>query len=392
MKILYIYNLYQQEGGENLWFESEPDLFRARGHDVTVYCRDNDELRQRPAWRNAALLWEASWSPRSYREVRALIQKARPDIAHVYNTLVQVSPSVYYACRDEGVPVVQSIYNYRLLCPAATLVRNGRVCEECREHSLLRGVCYGCYRGSRLQTAAVAGMLAYHRRRGTWARAVDCYLVPSPFMRTKLMETGIPAEKILIKPNWHEPDPGLRTETDGSFLYAGRLSKEKGILTMLRAWDLIPNPPRLRILGDGPLRHEVKEAAARNANIEFLAKRPHEEVMSHLRRSAAFLLPSEWYEGFPHTILEAFACGVPIIASRIGTLEDVIKHGETGFHFTPGDAGSLAGAVAAVRDRPDEARVIGMQGRREYDTRYRGNLIYESLLSIYRQVSRACPA
>jgi glycosyltransferase involved in cell wall biosynthesis len=390
LKILYIYNLYQQQGGENLWFESEPDLFRAHGHEVTVYRRDNNELRQRPLWRNAALLWEASWSARSYREVRALIQEHRPDVAHVYNTIVQISPSVYYACRDEGVPVVQSIYNYRLLCPEGTLYRNGKVCEECSQHSLMRAVRYGCYRRSRLQSAAVAIMQAYHRWLGTWTKTVACYLVPSPFVRTKLIEGGIPADKIVIKPNWHEPDPGLRTESDGSFLYAGQLSDKKGTLTMLRAWDLIPDPPLLRIFGDGPLRHEVESAAARNPRIEYAGKQPHHVVISYLQRSTAFLVPSEWYEAFPHTILEAFACAVPVIASRIGTLQDVIADGETGFLFTSGDSANLARVVAEVRSRPDAAKRAGAQGRHEYDTRYRGALIYDALLSVYQSVSSAC--
>lgn len=389
MKILYIYNRYQQEGGENLWFESEPDLFRAHGHEVTVYCRDNRELRQLSAWRKTALLWETSWSQRSYNEVRTLIRKVRPDVAHVYNTLVCVSPSVYYACREEGVPVVQSIYNYRLVCPAATLVRNGQVCEECREHSLWRAVRYGCYRHSRLQSAVLASMLAYHWRRGTWTQLVDCYLAPSPFVRSKLMQAGISGDKIVIKPNWHEPDPGLRKESDGSFLYVGRLSREKGILTVLRAWDTLPAPPLLRIIGDGPLQDEVRQKAAGNARIEFLGRRSHGEVISWLQQATAFLVPSEWYEAFPHTILEAFVCGVPVIASRIGTLADVITDDQTGFLFTPCDPASLARSVSDVLSRSDHAQRVGMKGRREYDTRYRGSLIYESLRNIYARVSNA---
>ncbi len=388
MKLLYIYNLYQEQGGENLWFESEPDLFRAKGHEVFVYRRDNSDIRHMPAWRRASLFWQAAWSQQSYEGVRSLIRKQRPDVAHVYNTLVLLSPSVYYACRDEGVPVVQSVYNYRLLCPAATLVRNGGICEECPEHSLWRAVRYGCYRGSRVQSAAVAWMLASHRRRGTWADAVDLYLAPTRFVRLKLIQGGIPAEKIVIKPNWHEPDPGMRKDADGSVLFVGKLSTEKGLRTVLRAWRLMSDPPLLRVIGDGPLRDEVQRAAAESTQIEFLGRRPHAEVIAYLHRASVFLIPSEWYEAFPHTILEGYACGVPIVASRIGTLEDVIADGKTGLLFPPGDAAELANRVKWLLARPNDAMRIAAAGRFEYDSRYRGSHIYESLLNIYSQVCK----
>lgn len=387
MRILYIYNLYQKQGGENLWFESEPDLFRAHGHDVSVYSRDNKEIEQMRAWEKAALAWQTTWSQRSYNDVRALIQSKRPQVVHVYNTLVQVSPSIYYACRDERVPIVQSIYNYRLVCPAATLVRNGKVCEECREHSLWRAVKYGCYRQSRVQSAVLAWMLAYHRWQGTWKELIDCYLVPSRFVKEKLIEGGIPSEKITIKPNWHEPDPRVAKNADDSILFVGQLSREKGIRTVLEAWKLIPDPPRLRIIGDGPLRKEVEHAVARNSQIEFLGRRSHDEVMAFVGRATALLVPSEWYEGFPHTILEAFASSVPVIAGRIGTLEDVIVDGVTGVLFSPGDAKDLARVLVAMLKRPEELQCIGNIGRREYETRYRGEQAYETLLNTYARIS-----
>ncbi len=389
MKILYIYNLYQQSGGENQWVQSEPDLFKARGHDVVVYWRDNNEIRDFSFWKRASLFWESAWSSESYEAVRTLIRREHPDVAHVYNTLALVTPSVYYACHEEGVPVVQTLYNYRLLCPAANFLRNGRVCEDCVQHSLWRSVAHGCYRDSRLQSAALAWTLHSHRRRGTWNEVVDAYIVPTEFMRRKLIEGGLPAARIVVKPNYHEPDPGLRVASDCSALYVGRLTPEKGVRTLLAAWQMLDRPPRLRVVGDGPLREELEKTVARNplGGIELLGTRPHHEVIEFLKAAALLILPSEWYEAFPHVILEAFACGAPIVASRIGTLHDVIEDGINGVLFEPGQAADLAAKVKWIVSHPDDARRIAMSARAEYETKYTADRNYERLLEIYHRVA-----
>jgi glycosyltransferase involved in cell wall biosynthesis len=390
MKLLYIYNLYQQSGGENQWVQSEPDLFQARGHDVIVYRRDNNEIHDFSLWKRASLLWESAWSRESYEAVRTLIRRERPNVAHVYNTLALVTPSVYYACYEEGVPVVQTVYNYRLLCPAANFLRNGRVCEDCVQHSLWRSVAHGCYRDSRLQSAALAWTLQSHRRRDTWNEIVDLYIVPTEFMRCKLIEGGLPAAKIVVKPNYHEPDPGLRVASDGSALYVGRLAPEKGVRTLLAAWQMLDRPPRLRVVGDGPLREELEETVARRSSgggMELLGTRPHHEVIKLLKAAALLILPSEWYEAFPHVILEAFACGAPIVASRIGTLPDVIEDGVNGVLFEPGQAADLAAKVKWIVSHPDDARRMAMSARSDYETKYTADRNYERLLGIYRRVA-----
>lgn len=390
MKLLYIYNLYQQAGGENLWIQSEPDLLRERGHKVTVYRRDNKEIHDFSLWKRGALFWESNWSRESYEAVRALIRRTRPDVAHVYNTVALVTPSVYYACHDEGVPVVQTVYNYRLLCPAGNFLRKGRICEECMQRSLWRSVVYGCYRDSRIQSAALAWTLHSHRARGTWSRIVDVYIAPTEFMRHKMVEGGLPVNKIVVKPNFHEPDPGVRQSCDGSVLYIGRLAPEKGLRTLLAAWRVLDKPPLLRIVGDGPLRDELEKTVAESApgKIELWGTRPHSEVISYLKKAAALVLPSEWYEAFPHVILEAFACGVPILASRIGTLPDVIEDGVSGVLFEPGHAADLAAKVNWLISHPDAALRIAMQGRAEYETKYTADRNYQRLMEIYARVAR----
>lgn len=389
MKILYAYNLYQRAGGENLWFESEPDLFRARGHEVVVFRKDNTDIESYSPWSKVAMFWRVSWSREVYESVRGLIRAERPDVAHVYNTLALITPSIYYACRDEGVPIVQSIYNYRLMCPEGTFLRKGQVCEECLDHSLWRSAVHGCYRNSHIASASLAWMLARHRRMGTWNSVIDRYLTPTEFLRGKLVEGGIPESKIVVKPNWHEPDPGPREATDGSVLYVGKLAQEKGILTLLKAWGQVENPTKLRIIGDGYLRPEVERAAASSENIEFLGWRPHAGVISWLKRASVFVVPSEWYEAFPHTILESFACGVPILATRIGTLKDIIRDGETGLLFEPGKASDLASKLSWALKESGRAQSIGMAGRKEYEGKYTGKCAYEQLLRVYSSLRSA---
>jgi glycosyltransferase involved in cell wall biosynthesis len=216
---------------------------------------------------------------------------------------------------------------------------------------------------------------------------VDAYLVPTEFMRRKL-SGRIPAEKIVVKPNWHEPDPGVREHNDGFALFIGRLTVEKGLRTMLRAWSVLPSPPRLKIIGDGPLRQEVSTLVNGRADrlIEFLGPLPHEEVIGQLKRAAFLVLPSEWYEGFPHVILEAYACGVPIIASRIGTLADVILDQETGLLYQPEDHNDLAAKVDALINRPEMGAKMGLAAREEYERKYTGKRNYQLLMEIYRHL------
>ena len=387
MKVLYIYNLYQQPGGENQWVEREPELMRGRGHEVLVYKRDNNEISQFSLPQRGSLLWSTAWSERTYLEVRELVRSERPWVVHVHNTLPLVTPSVYYACGEEGVPVVQTLHNYRLLCPAATFVREGHVCEECIEHSLGRSVRHGCYRNSRVQSAAVAWMLYSHRQRGTWQERIDAYLVPTEFMRQKFIKGGLPAERIVVTPNFHDPDPGLREASDGSALYTGRLVTEKGLQALVTAWERLENPPRLGIIGDGPLRQELERAARLSrGRVEVLGQQSRTEVIARLKKAAFLVLPSEWYEGSPQVVLEAYACGVPILASRIGALAEMVRDGVTGLLFEPGQSADLAAGVRWMTAHEDGARRLGKNGRKAYETQYTAERYYERLMSIYQAV------
>jgi len=383
MKILYAWNLYQQQGGENMWYPSEPELLRSHGHEVCFYERDNKDLAEFSVLQKASMLWRTSWAGDTYRAVRELLKKEKPDVVHVYNTLALISPSIFHACAAERVAVVQTHYNYRSVCPAATLMRNGRVCEECIDHSLLQSIKYSCYRESKIQTAALAASIALHRHLGTWNRCVQAFIVPTQFMKRKLA-AGLPEDRIEVRPNWHDPDPGMRPG-DGErwVLFIGRLAEEKGAGVLLRTWQANPDLPPVKILGDGPMADEVRQAAAADPRIHYLGRQPHERVLEELRVTGCLLVPVLWYEAFPHTLLEAAASGAPILASNLGTLPDVVDDGVTGLLFDPFDTADVAAKIRLFFSPGMDRNAISRAARKKFETEFTADRAYENLTRIY---------
>lgn len=382
-----VHNAYRQPGGEDAAERAERELMLAAGHDVVRYTRNNREIDDYGPWRKASLAPRTLWARDSHRDLLDLLKREKPDVAHFTNIFPLVSPSAYYACRAADVPVVQSIHNYRVLCPAATFFRDGGICEECVEHSLWRSVRHGCYRGERSATAVLAGALAFHRLRRTWSELVDCYIALTDFARAKLIAGGLPAEKVVVKPNFAHPDPGERTERGEYALFVGRLSREKGLDTLLRAWTRLEAELPLRIAGDGPLRRELEAEVARAglAKVRLLGRLPREDLLKVVKGARFLVVPSSWYEGFPMVIVEAFACGVPPIASRLGGMSEIIREGTTGLHFTAGDAGDLARKVAWAWGEPEALEEMGHAARGEYRARYTAEHNYELLIGIYRR-------
>ena len=389
--ILLVHNYYQSHApsGEDKVFEEDERLLRARGHDITLYTHHSDVIKRFSFLRKASLLWNIAWSRESYRTVEKLIQRKRPDIAHICNTFPLISPSVYFACHKYGIPVVQTVQNYRLFCASGVLFRNNSICEECLEHSRLRAVRYGCYRNSRLQTLPLACMLWIHEILGTWSKYVDIYVAATEFSRQKLIQAGLPEEVVTVKPNFFVSLPEPSYEHDNYVIFLGRLSVEKGVRTLLTAWRKLHDIP-LKILGDGALRKEV-EVAANNGNsaIEFLGQCPHEECLSMIKRARFLVMPSEWYEGFPMTIREAFSYGKPVVASRLGAMADIIEDGRTGLLFEPGNPQDLAARVQWMFEHEDEARTMGRAARLECENKYNADANYEILMGIYEKALEA---
>ena len=383
--VLVIHNRYQQPGGEDTVVRAEVNLLRSTGHRVITYFCDNAAIAHYGRLRKASLLVDTIWSRSSYRDIQALIRKERPDIAHCHNFLPLVSPAAYDACRSAGIPVVQTLHNYRLLCPAGTLFSEGRRCHCC-SRSLGNGVSRGCYRGSRAQTAAVAMMLQAHRLRGTWKSCVDAYLTPSRFCRDYFASAGLPEKKVHLKPNFLMQDPGQRTERKDYALFVGRLTAEKGILELIAAWGRLPKA-ELLIIGDGPLYEQARNAAERSAApIKLLGQLDAGQTLAYLKAARLLVFPSRWYEPFGMALLEAAACGVPAIASRIGAIPELVADGETGLLFDPDNFDELVEQLRWAWAHPVDMERMGTAARQHYLHNFIAEKNYEALMGIYRRL------
>lgn len=389
LKIISVHNRYVQPGGEDQVFESEARLLNEYGHQVT-------QVQEQTTYpdgvvKKLGVAVDCIWSRRWHREFRQMLQTSRPDVVHIHNFFPLISPSVYYACRREGVPVVQTLHNYRLLCSSAEFYRDGKVCEECLHHGLRRGVRYGCYQGSRMGTAALSLMLGVHRRLRTWNDMVDCYIALTEFARQKMIDGGLPADRIRVKPNFVLPDPGTRLtdprERDGEYaLFVGRLVQAKGVLSMMKAWKQMPRHVPLMIAGDGPCREQIESELkdGKLPSVTYLGRLSRPDTLATMKKARFLIFPSEWYEGFPVTIAESFACGIPVICSRLGSMQEIVTDGLTGVHFQAGDAEDLAKKVQWAWEHPDEMEAMGRLARREFETKYTAARNIEMLEEIYQ--------
>lgn len=383
MRILLVHNQYRQPGGEDAVAQAESALLARMGHEIEIWEASNESIVSIADTCKTGL--ECVHSFQHAREAHARIRRFHPDLIHVHNFFPQISPSIHRACYGAGVPVVQTLHNFRLLCPTATLYRDGSICEDCCGRIFpWPGVLHRCYREQYAATIAVAGMLSLHRVLGTWSRCVSRYIALTQFARSKFIASGFPAERIMVKPNFVDPDPGMGCGERGFALFVGRLAEEKGIGLLLSAWRLLADRPKLRIIGDGPLASAVADAAALDSSIEWLGARGRDEVRQNMREASVLIVPSMWYEGFPLVIAEAFAVGLPIIASRLGAMEELVTDSVAGRLFTAGDPHSLASAVRWMFWHPEELKAMRLRARAEYENKYTAEGNYALLLAIYK--------
>jgi glycosyltransferase involved in cell wall biosynthesis len=387
VKILLVHNKYQQPGGEDVVFEQERKLLAGAGHEVVTYCRTNDDVKDSSLLQRISLVKNTVHSQTSRNQVAEILQKKRFDVAHIHNTFMVISPAIYSACKDAGVPMVQTLHNYRLLCPGANFYRDGHTCEECTQQGVWHSVRYGCYRDSKAATATVALMLTIHRRRETWAQ-INSFIALSEFARRKFIDGGLPAEQISVKPNFVQPDPGERTNGGGGYaIYVGRLSSEKGPGTMIAAWKQLPQSIPLVVVGDGPLLAELQTQCREDnlPNVSFRGRLPREQAQALLKGADFAILPSECYESFPMTMAESFACGVPVICSRLGSLQELVQDGKTGLHFSSGSPQDLATKVDWAWNNPGAMCEMGKAARKDFEAHYTAEKNYPLLMQIYEQ-------
>lgn len=381
MDILLVHNYYQQPGGEDQVFSSEAQLLERRSHKIVRYEVRNDAIRSQSLAGTAARTF---WNHQEYKKLREVMRRHRPQLLHVHNTFPLISPAIYYAARAEQVPVVQTLHNYRLLCPAATFFRNGQVCHECSGKRIpWPAIQHACYRNSTGGSAVVAGMLSVHRFLGTWNRMVDAYIALTRFARDLFVKAGLPAKKIFVKPNFTENPALAWRPAGGGAVYAGRLAPEKGIETLLEAWRQLGGTVPLRIIGDGPLAGRVRAFAEKTPNVRYDGWVDRQRLKEIFQESSFLVVPSTWYEGLPLNVLEAYACGLPVIASNMGGLSEIIRDGETGLQFVPADSADLAAKVRWAVSHPLDWERMRRQARSEFELKYSDEPAYRALMQVY---------
>ncbi len=388
MRILSVHNYYAQPGGEDRVFESEASLLESHGHEVIRFVRHNSSLA---GVSRAGVFMNALWSRKVASELTQVVADRKPDVAHVHNVFSVLSPVVYHVFRRAGIPVVQTLHNYRLACPAARLRRAGRFCDQCRGRMMAwPAIRHRCYQSSLSSSAALSAILAFHRLIGTWTRGVDLYIAPSEFLRKQMIPAGVPTGRVVVKPHY-VPDPGGEAGRGqgGGALYLGRLEAEKGVLELLDAWRLLPGYP-LDLVGEGPLesviRGRLRDPALSHVSLSGWAAR--EDVDVRLAKARLVVVPSVGDESFGLPVIEAFSYGVPAIVSQAGALPELVTDGVNGVVADPGNALKWAAAVRCIFDDAGIRSRMSREARSTYLQRYSPDIGYRNLLAVYGQVRR----
>jgi glycosyltransferase involved in cell wall biosynthesis len=388
MKILLVHNRYRTSApsGEDAAVRNEQRMLERGGLETVLFDKCNDDLEPASIGAKLAMAADTIWSRRSRRELRVLLRRERPDVVHVHNTFAIVSPSIYGVCKEAGLPVVQTLHNFRFFCPGGLFLREGKPCEDCVDKGLLQSVRHRCYRDSFAATGTLAATLAFHRRVGTYARGIDRYIALTVFSRNKLLRAGIPADKLTVKPNF-VPDPPLVCGGGGDYVaFVGRLSYGKGAETLLSAWREFPGL-KLKIVGDGELRPTLESTAKREAqNVEFLGFQDRSVVLDVIGNARFVIVPSECYETFGLVIAEAFACGTPVLASRIGSLDELVLEGVTGHKFESGDPADLARVTRLMLTDEVALRRMRVAARAYFDAHLTEERNLELLTGLYARL------
>ena len=382
MRVLMLHNFYLQRGGEDTSFFTESEMLRERGHQVELLEMHNDETRDMS---KATVATNMMWNQKSFNLVARRIVNFRPDVLHCHNIFPLLSPAVYYAAGRAGVAVVQTLHNYRLLCLKATLFLGTGPCESCIGRTIpWPGVARRCYHDSITQSASVAALLVLHRMVGTWRRKVDLFIAVSEFVRLKYLEGGFEPDRVVVKPNGVHGRPSVGLGKGGFAVVVGRLSEEKGLTTILEAWKRSPGNPPLVVVGEGPLRTLERECE-NDPRVRFVGYQGRAEVYTLIGEASFLIAASEWYEAFGLSVIEAFACGTPVVAARIGAFTELVEEGITGFFFEPGDVGSLQFAIDRMTAASPSHNLMRCAARSRFEDVYDVEHNYHALVDIYER-------
>jgi glycosyltransferase involved in cell wall biosynthesis len=382
VKILLIHNFYQIVGGEDTVMQSESDLLINNGNELVFHVVDNAQIGS--LFSKILAMLNVSFSYPQYRKMLKILKTENPDVVHVHNYFPLLSPSIFYACKKVGVPSVHTLHNYRAVCPTALLMHDGKINEASLKGNAWWTVTKRVYRDSLIGSFTLACMVELHKFLGTWQTKVDRFIALTEFSKQKYIEAGWPAQKICVKPNFIEDrfnDVKVPRKQGGYSLFVGRLSEEKGVGILFDSWQGVGG--KLKIIGDGPLKDFVEKKST--GSVQFLGRKDKEDVLKLVRNADFIIMPSTWYETFGMVIIEAFSCGTPVLVSRLGSLQTIVKDGITGLHFEAGNSQDLAEKAQWLIDHPECAREMGQNARNEYLLKYTPEKNYEMLIDIYQQ-------
>jgi glycosyltransferase involved in cell wall biosynthesis len=386
MRILKVHSYYTQPGGEDTVFLAESALLRSQGHEVVEYLEYNQKIE---VLNPAAVALQTLWSRSSYHKLKRFLDETSPDLVHFHNTFPLISPSAYYACQELNLPVVQTLDNQRLICPASKFYRHGKLCLDCLGRvPAWPGVLHACYHDSRLHTAVVASMVALHHCLGTWQTKIDIFLCSTNFYRDLFVQAGFQADKIVVMPHFVQPPRSTFIKKTGDYaLFIGRLDPEKGIKTLFEAWRHLDFP--LKIRGGGQLEGWAKSFVRQSGmdTIEFIGRLEDQELSDLIANARFLVMPSEgYYETFGMVIVEAYSRGVPVVASNLGVVPELVSDQQTGLLFEPGNASDLAEKASWMWSHPAEANTMGLKGLLTYQNRFTDVQCYQTLNEVYEKL------
>ena len=393
MNIVLAHNYYGSAApsGENTVFLAETELLRRRDHRITVLSRHSDEIRDRGAWGCLRGALSTPWNPFSKRDAVQLLRRVAPDVFHVHNCFPLLSPAVFYAARGLRTANILTLHNCRAFCAAGIPMRGEKPCTECLDsRSVGPALRNRCYRDSLAATLPLAAMIWLHRALRTWEREIDAFIALTDFQRDLMCGAGLPEDRVFVKPNFY-PDPPASLpfcHREAKAVFIGRLGVEKGCHLLLEAWRRWgPAAPRLEIIGAGSERSRLEAsvvAAGLTEKIAFRGQLSFPETQASLALARLLLLPSLCFEGFPMVVREAFALGVPVAASRLGSMPGLIEEGRTGTLFEAGDPGDLVAKIRDAWSDQDRLSAWGAAALEEFEKKYTSQANYRILMRIYR--------
>lgn len=383
MKVLFIHSRYKLSGGEDSVLALEEKMLNDRGVEVKVVIFENKDIKG--FLKKATTFFTAIYSFKAKKKIAKEISSFKPDIIHVHNFFPLVSPSIYDAARTCNVPVIQTLHNFRIICPGALLLRDGKVCEKCIQGNFLNAIYHKCYRDSYFGSLSLASSDFIHKTMNTWNTKVDAFICLTSFAKKKFVQSGIDEAILRIKPNFVDSETSISTDDRKNIgLFVGRISQEKGIMNLIKIHDKMDG--KIIFVGDGPLLNRLKGLS----NYIILGRKPQNEIAEYMKTASFLIFPSICYEGFPMSIVEAYSNRLPVIASKMGAMEEIVIDGKTGCHFLPDDLEMMADKINWAFQNYSELREYGENAYLEYTDKYTSDINYSILLKIYEDAIGRC--